>query len=240
VDAGDPLGARARFLAAVSRLQALHDQPARLCEACVDVLPVSRAAIAVHVDGSGLEVLCASDGIAEQVEWTQITLGEGPGVEAVTSGGPIVVADLSDPRGRWPTFAAEAMKAGVGAMYAFPLEVGAIKAGVLDLYRDDPEPLDNKDFADATAVAELVTAILLTVGRTGRITESLGPWWDQPLSTREVHQATGMIVAQLGVTAHEAFVRMQAFAYSNSRMLSEVAQAVVHRELRFETEPEPR
>jgi hypothetical protein len=123
-------------------------------------------------------------------------------------------------------------------MYAFPLEVGAIKAGVLDLYRDDPGPLGSKDFADATAVAELVTAILLTVGRTGRITESLGPWWDQPLSTREVHQATGMIVAQLGVSAHEAFVRMQGFAYSNGRMLSEVAQAVVRRQLRFEPESE--
>jgi hypothetical protein len=84
------------------------------------------------------------------------------------------------------------------------------------------------------AVAELVTAILLTVGRTGRITESLGPWWDQPLSTREVHQATGMIVAQLGVTAHEAYVRMQGFAYSRGRMLSEVANDVVERRLRFD------
>lgn len=234
LDTGDPGGARARFLAAVSGLEEEHDEPARLCEACVRVLPITRAAIAVQVDGSGLEVLCASDHVAEKVEWTQITLGEGPGVDAVATSGPVLVADLWNPREKWPTFAAEAMKFGVGAMYAFPLEVGAIKAGVLDLYRDSPEPLDGKDFADATAVAELVTAILLTVGRTGRITQPLGPWWDQPLSTREVHQATGMIVAQLGVSAHEAFVRMQGFAYSNGRMLSEVAKAVVRRELRFD------
>jgi ANTAR domain len=234
LDAGDPGGARARFRAAVSRLEAGPDEPARLCEACVQVLSVTRAAIAVQVDGSGLEVLCASDHVAEKVEWAQITLGEGPGLQAVATGGPVLVADLWDPRGQWPNFAVEAMKSGVGAMYAFPLEMGAIKAGVLDLYRDSPEPLDSKDFADATAVAELVTAILLTVGRTGRITEPLGPWWDQPLSTREVHQATGMIVAQLGVSAHEAFVRMQAFAYSNGRMLSDVAKAVVQRKLRFD------
>jgi ANTAR domain len=234
LDAVDPRGVRARFLAAVGRLEAGHDKAAHLCEASVEVLPVTRAAIAVHVDGAGLEVLCASDNVAEQVEWTQITLGEGPGVEAVATGGPVLVADLSDPRGRWPNFAAEAVKSGVGAMYSFPLEVGAIKAGVLDLYRDDPEPMDHNDFGDAVAVAELVTAILLTVGRTGRITEALGPWWDQPLSTREVHQATGMVIAQLGVSAHEAFVRMQGFAYSNGRMLSEVAQSVVARQLRFD------
>jgi hypothetical protein len=200
----------------------------------VEVLPIARAAIAVQVDDSGLEVLCATDQIAERVEWTQITLGEGPGVDAVATGSPMIVADLSNPRSQWPNFTAEAVKSGVGALYAFPLVVGAITVGVLDLYRDDPEPLSAGDFADAAAVTELVTAILLTVGRTGRITEPLGPWWDQPLSTREVHQATGMIIAQLGVTAHEAFVRMQGFAYSNGRMLSDVARAVVHRELRFD------
>jgi hypothetical protein len=239
MNAGDPLGARARFLAAVSGLEAERNEPARLCQACVKSLPVQRAAIAVHVAGSGLELLCASDSIAEQVEWAQITLGEGPGVDAIAAGGPMVVSDLSDPNGSWPSFAAEAVKSGVGALYALPLQVGAIRVGVLDLYRDTATALDAKDFADAVAVAELVTGILLTVGRTGRIAESLGSWWDQPLSTREVHQATGMILAQLGVTAREAYVRMQAFAYAQGRMLSEVAQDVINRRLRFEPDPEP-
>jgi hypothetical protein len=238
MNAGDPLGARARFLAAVSGLVAERDEPARLCQACVQALSVQHASIAVHVAGSGLELLCASDGVAEQVEWAQITLGEGPGIDAIDAGGPMVVSDLSDPNGSWPTFAAEAVKSGVGAVYALPLEVGAIRVGVLDLYRNTPATLEAKDFADAVAVAELVTAILLTVGRTGRVTESLGSWWDQPLSTREVHQATGMILAQLGVTAREAYVRMQAFAYAHGRMLSEVASDVINRRLRFDPDPD--
>jgi hypothetical protein len=238
VNAGNPHGARARFLAAVSQLAREQEQPARLCEACVRVLPVQRAAISVYVPDAGLEVLCASDSVAEQVEWAQITLGEGPGFDAVAADGPVIVGDLSDPSGPWPTFAAQAVKSGVGAMYSMPLEVGAIRVGVLDLYRTDAAPLDAKDFADALAVAELVTAILLTVGRTGRITESLGPWWDQPLSTREAHQATGMMVAQLGVTAREAYVRMQAFSYAEGRLLNEVANAVVNRRLRFDPDPE--
>jgi hypothetical protein len=238
VNAGDPHGARARFLAAISRVETAQEEPAHLCEACVLVLPVQRAAISVYVAGSGLELLCASDRVAERVEWAQITLGEGPGVDAIAADGPMLVEDLSDPNGRWPTFAAEAVKAGVGAAYSLPLEVGAIRVGVLDLYRDTAEALDPKDFADALAVAELVTAILLTVDRTGRITESLGPWWDQPLSTREVHQATGMIVAQLGVPARDAYVRMQGFAFAQGRMLNEVAHAVVNRRLRFDTDPD--
>jgi hypothetical protein len=238
MDATDPHGARARFLAAVSRLETEREAPAHLCQACVESLPVQRAAIAVHVERAGLEVLCASDRVAEQVEWAQITLGDGPGVDAIATGGPMMVTDLADPGGLWPTFAAEAVKSGVRALYALPLEVGAIRVGVLDLYRNNPGALKPKDFADALAVADLVTAILLTVGRTGRIPASLGPWWDQPLSTREVHQATGMIVAQLGVTAHDAYVRMQGFAYARGQMLSEVAHAVVTRRLRFDPEPD--
>lgn len=236
--AGDPHGARARFLTAVSRLDGEGEQPSRLCQACVEVLPVQRAAISVYVPDSGLEVLCASDSIAEQVEWAQITLGEGPGLDAVAADGPMIVDDLSDPSGRWPTFAARAVESGVGALYSMPLEVGAIRVGVLDLYRDAAAPLNARDYADALAVAELVTAILLTVGHGGRIAESLGPWWDQPLSTREVHQATGMIVAQLGVTARDAYVRMQAFAFSQGRLLNEVAHSVVNRRLRFDPNPD--
>lgn len=234
MESGVPRSTRARFLAAIGRRGQEHGEPTLLCQVCVDVLPVQHAAIAIHVTGSGLEVLCASDDVAERLEWAQITLGEGPGVEAVASGGPVVAADLTAPNGRWPNFAGEAAAAGIGALYALPLEIGAIRVGVLNLYRDAPAALNTKDFADVITVAELITSVLLTVGSTGRITEALDPWWDQPLSTREVHQATGMIVAQLGVTAQEAYVRMQGYAYSRGRMVSDVAHAVVQRRLRFD------
>lgn len=233
----DPSGARARFLTALSSLATGGDEPAQLCRAATLTLPIQRAAIGVHVAGVGLEVLCASDDVAERVEWAQITLGEGPGVDAVATGGPVIVADVSSDSRRWPAFAAEAIGAGVGALYSLPLEVGAIRVGVLDLYRDEPAMLDDKDFGDGLVVAELITAILVTVGRTGRLTDTLGPWWDQPLSTREVHQATGMIVAQLGVTAQDAYVRMQAYAFARGVTLGDVARAVVERDLRFSPEP---
>jgi hypothetical protein len=201
-------------------------------------LPVQRAGITVQVEDVGLEVLCASDYVAERVEWVQVSLGEGPAWDAVASGGPVVASNLTATDDRWPVFAAEAAASGVGAMYALPLQVGAIKVGVLDLYRDAAEPLAGADFADAVAIADLVTAILLTVGRSGRITEALGPWWDQPLSTREVHQATGMIMAQLSVDAREAYVRLQAHAFTHQRLIREVAHDVVDRRLRFDTDPD--
>ena len=235
----DASGARARFLSAIEESPDHGDGPGRLCAACVSALPVQRAGIAIQVGGVGLEVLSASDDVAERVEWAQVTLGEGPGVDAIGSGGPVMVPDLAEPDGRWPVFLSEIAGWGIGAMYALPLQVGAIKVGVLDLYCDTATPLGNHGFADAVAVSDLVTAVLLTVGRDGRITESLGPWWDQPLSTREVHQATGMMMAQLGVDARTAYVRLQAYAFGNRRLLGDVAGDVVGRRLSFDPAADP-
>jgi hypothetical protein len=238
VSPADPLGARARFLTAVNKAALNKDEPVRLCEACVQSLPVQRAGITVHVDDVGLEVLCASDYLAERVEWVQVSLGEGPAWDAMASGGPVLASNLTKTDDRWPVFAAEAAASGVGAMYSLPLQIGAVKVGVLDLYRDDAAPLASSDFADAVAIADLATAILLTVGRSGRVTEALGPWWDQPLSTREVHQATGMIMAQLNIDAREAYVRLQAHAFTHRRLIRDVAHDVVDRRLRFNSDPD--
>jgi hypothetical protein len=233
----EPAGARARFLAATATVPDVADGPVRLCAACVLALPVQRAGIATHAPGVGLEVLAGSDTIAEQLEWAQVMVGEGPGLDAIVSGGPVSVPNLAQSR-RWPIFLSEIAESGVGAMYALPLQMGAIKVGVLDLYCDAPAGFGARDFADAVAVSDLVTAILLTVGRDGRIADSLGPWWDQPLGTKEVHQATGMIMAQLGVDARSAFARLQGFAFISGRLLGEVAHDVVVRLLRFDPDPD--
>lgn len=235
---GDPFSARARFLTATAKVPEIADGPVRLCTACVVALPVQRAGIATHVPGVGLEVLAATDDVAERVEWAQVMVGEGPGMEAFSSGGPISVPDMAYSDGRWPVFLAEVADSGIGAMFALPLQLGAIKVGVLDLYCDKPGSLGPDDFADAVEVSDLVTAILLTTGRDGRLPASLGPWWDQPLGTREVHQATGMIVAQLGVSAAVAFTRLQAYAFASGRLLTEVAHDVVTRLIRFEPDPD--
>jgi len=153
------MGARERFLAAAEKVPDHGDGPARLCAACVLTLPVQRAGIAIYVVGVGLEVLSASDKVAERVEWAQVTLGEGPGIDAVSSGGPVALPNLAHADGRWPMFMSEVADSGIGAMYALPLQVGAIKVGVLDLYCGVAASLGTRDFADAVAVSELVTAI---------------------------------------------------------------------------------
>ena len=49
-----------------------------------------------------------------------------------------------------------------------------------------------------------------------------------------VHQASGMVAAQLEIGVGEALVRLRAYAFANDRSLSEVAEDVVARRLRLE------
>ncbi|WP_313674599.1 ANTAR domain-containing protein [Mycolicibacterium sp.] len=225
--------ARARFLSSVDGAVDCDDGAVRLCAACVLALPVRRAGIMITGSGFGLEMLSASDPVAERVEWTQITLSEGPAVDAISTGLPVCVPDLAKADGRWPVFLSEIAGRGIGGMYALPLHIGAIKVGALDLYSDLDAPLGPAGFADAIAISELITAVLLNVDKSGQIPGSLGSWWNQPLRSREVHQATGMVMAQLGIDARSAYVRLQGFAFGNGRLVRDVASDVINRRLRF-------
>jgi hypothetical protein len=182
--------------------------------------------------------LYASDSVASQIEELTLTLGEGPGVEAI-AGGPVLVGDLSasDPLARWPVFAPAAVQVGVRAMFALPLAVGAIRLGVLDLYRARAGGLEHDQLADVLVLADTACALLLDTesGAAARF-EGRGPE-QGGLQHAEVHQATGMLIVQLEVSAAVALVRLRAYAYAHERRLRDVAADVVARRLRFRPDP---
>ena len=205
-----------------------------VCAAAVAVTGVNGAAVTVVLAATPRETMCASDAVASDLEELTLTLGEGPGVDAVAAG-PVLVADLSTlaSLARWPMYAPAAMDAGIRAVFALPLRIGAIRLGVLSLYRATPGDLDADQLADALVLADTACALLLDATRPnqprqdGRRPEPAGP--HHP----EIHQATGMITVQLGVTAAVALTRLRAYAYAHDRRLRDVARDVVARRLRF-------
>ncbi len=211
-----------------------------VCAAAMSAVGVDRAAVAVVLSASPRETIYASDPVAAEVEELALTLGEGPGVDAVT-GGPALVADLiaADCLARWPVFAPAALHAGVRAVFALPLQVGGVRLGVLDLYRAGPGELDREQLADALVLADTACALLLDAAPRGDLPRPDGAWPEPAGSPHpEVHQATGMITVQLGVSVAVALVRLRAYAYAHDRRLREVAADVVARRLRFAPEAE--
>ena len=218
---------------------------AHVADAAISTTGVDGAAVTVPLAATPSETVYASDGVAAALAELSLTLGEGPGVDAAV-GGPSLVADLATAEYlvRWPAYTSAAAGVGVRAVFAFPLRVGAIRLGVLVLHRAGPGSLDRGRLADAFVLADTACALLLdgqrpvgsvSVGSPsdGFATERAGP------KHPEVHQATGMITVQLGVSAAVALTRLRAYAYAHDRRLRDVAADVVARRLRFDPDPEP-
>jgi len=211
--------------------------PRHACLACVDAVGVSGAGLMLTGGKKSLESVCVTDSRAAEVEELQAVLGQGPGSDALESGRPILVGDFAGPlsTGRWPLFAAEVGRLGIRAMYSLPLALGAIRVGVLDLYHDTRGHLGRDQLVDALIYAD--TALLLVLDAQNGIAtpadadhpNGLGP----VLWHAQVHQAAGMISAQLGVSPLEALVRLRAYSYGHNSQLTDVARSVAEGRLRF-------
>jgi len=214
---------------------------AHVCEAAVAGVGVDGAGVTVMVSTTVRDTLHATDPVAGDLEEWQLTFGQGPCVDAFNDGGPVLVVDLGSPdySARWPAFTPAALDSGAQAVFALPLQVGAIRLGVLDLYRTRPGPLSAHELADALAFADAAGMLLLD-GAAGTQPDTADLAWqrDDPTAHQaQVHQATGMILVQLGVSAEAAFARLRAYTYSSDRRLGDVARDVVERRLRFEPDP---
>jgi hypothetical protein len=229
------LGAVTRALLAIARdVEDDRVLAAEICRACVQGLDIDGAAISLLTADPLRETVFASDATADLLEDLQFSLGEGACIDAAVSRRPVLVADMNDPAqtARWPVYAAAvAEQTGVRAIFALPLQWGAIDVGVLDLYRRAPGALSAAQMRDALSAADAATLILLGLRSDPGDDDQA---WDRSWGNRaEIHQATGMVVAQLGVSAADALARLRAHAFAEQRLLGDVARDVVARRLCF-------
>jgi hypothetical protein len=213
------------------------------CAVAVTAARVSGAGLTVMTRSDSGRVVCVTDDVSARVEELQLTFGEGPCVDAYASRAPVLSSDLRAQGAlrRWPAFAPAAKEVGAAAVYAFPLQMGAVRLGVMDLYHREPRSLASGELRAALVLAD--TAAMLLLGRKTNHDDSFDEASAGLLSEREgyraeIDQATGMVSVQLGVRVDEAFVRLRAYAYAEDRRLTDVARDVVLRRLRFSTDPD--
>ncbi|WP_395110172.1 GAF and ANTAR domain-containing protein [Actinomadura sp. SCN-SB] len=217
---------------------------AHVCQAAVVAVGVDGAALSLTSRPDRRQLAHATDAVAAVLDEQQFALGEGPGIEASASSGQILAADMSSPAhaARWPVFTPAATEAGARAIFAFPLQVGAIRLGTLTLYRATAGGLTNEQVADTLTLCRTAVAVMLTTGRPppdGAGSDQRSWPLGGPGEGRiEVYQATGMVAVQLGVDLHDAFAALRARAYTSGIPLARLARQVVDRQLRFHGDPD--
>lgn len=233
---------RRRQLEAALAVDGASPEVSAVCALCVPRLSVSGAGATVlsRIGDGGGEALrrglvYATNEISSGLEDLQLTAGEGPCLDAFVTGGPVLITDLGEEAARWPGFGPAALELGAAALFSFPLEVGVVRLGSLDLYRDVPGPLAGGLFSDALILADLATQAVIH-DLDGHTTEDLS-WLADPHA--EVHQASGMVQVQLDSSTDVALLRLRSYAYTHGLSVTEVARQVVSRTLRFTTEDDP-
>ncbi len=224
------------MLALISRYAARAD-PAeplalRLCRAAAEVVGAGGVAITVATGRLERFTLCTTDDVSARLEDLQEVLGEGPSLDAYRSAEPQTL-DLRGDDPRWPRLLDTALDTvGAAVLHAYPIHPGPQVLGVTTFYLSDAargpalqvDPMTVQGLVNAVGVALIAEdADVATGSGTG------GPW-----ATRaKIHQATGMVIAQLGVSAADALALLRAHAFAQSRTLAETAGAVVNRRLTF-------
>lgn len=206
----------------------------RLVDACAEQLPVTGVGMVLMTDLGPAGALAVTDGPAATMEELQFTLGEGPCVDSSRTGRPVLQPDLARTGPPlWPGFTAGALEAGICAIFALPLRVGGIRLGVLDLYRDEPGPLEEKDLTEALSYADAATSVLLHLqsleGAAGDGTRSVPVLEDRA----EIHQATGVVSVQAEVTLPQALALLRARAFAEEEPVLTLARAVLRQEVTF-------
>ena len=231
---------RARILQRLVNAAAPGFETKDLCVLGAEITQMTGAGIMLMSGDIARGSVCTSDAVSALVEDLQFELGEGPCVDAYVHGVPVLEPDLANPsRVRWPAFSEPAIEAGVHAVFGFPMQVGAARLGALNLYRDASGDLTDDQHLDAIVMSKVASEIVLLLqagAPPGRLAAELEAGANFQYV---VHQAAGMIAAQLEVSVAEALIRLRAYAFGNDRPLVAVAEDVVKRALRFHHGDEP-
>ena len=199
---------------------------ARAARLSVSLIPAcDTCSVSVVTDGNKVRTRASSDELAERVDRHQYDNGDGPCLEAISTGASVRSVPFGEET-RWPDFVKRAAAEGVTASYSVPLKTGERTVGALNLYSltrafgDADEDL-SEAFAGHAAVA---------VANADAYHQALdlSRHLEEALKSRDViGQAKGIIMERERVTADQAFEMLRKVSQARNVKLREVAELVV-------------
>ena len=171
--------------------------------------------------------MAASNESGRMLELLQIQSSEGPCLDCLATGVPVVNADLGRASDRWPLFARRAREAGFQSVHAFPMRLRGTVIGALNLFGSEDSRFADEEARVVQALADVATIAILherNLAQAQLLTEQL----QGALNSRIViEQAKGALAQAEGSSPAEAFEQLRARARAERRRLVDVAQEVL-------------
>lgn len=206
----------------------------RVCRELAGLLPVDGVEVTVTA-GAGIRVVVgASDPVAWWLELAQLTAGVEPCTQATTTATTVAVDDLAAVVDRWPGLGEQLVWVPVATVAAAPLRSGPVTFGSLDAYRRDRHLWTDAELADIAQAAAVLGLALATTHLPDVDDDSPddddgdsdgGGSLLEPAQAA-VAQATGMVMAALGLSPPDAVDRLRGTAFVQGRLITDVAADV--------------
>jgi hypothetical protein len=225
-----------RFDRAIEALSANADSPRSFSAPIVSALAITGASVSTIGIARDPETLSASNDQAARLDELQFDLGEGPCWDTVATRRPVFEEDVRTAVARWPALAPALADSPVRALHAFPLLVGSLQVGVLDLYSAATGMLDDAEVAGTNRMVSALARLVLREEL--MIFTSSEPPDRTDYSRRIVHQAVGMVIAQLALSSADALLVLQGHAFAAGRTVKEVSQDVIDFTIDFSSRDE--
>jgi hypothetical protein len=207
-----------------------------LCAVAAEFMALDGAGIAMISDSDDLTSLCTSNNAAGALMDLEMTLGEGPAVDASRGEANEDTNLLKENSSNWQTYRSEAAALGARAVFGFPVRLGAIRFGALSLYRSTPGPLNAEQDSDAYLIASVIGRAILATQAGGSHESLIGELNGTSMLDFRVHQAAGMLAVQGSLSVKDALVYLRAHAFGIGCPLSELADRVVSGSTRLDFE----
>lgn len=198
-----------------------------LVDRTTELFDASASGIIMGPDDEHLEIVVSTSETSRIVGLMQLRAGEGPCVEAVTTGQVVSVANTAEIHDRWPTFADAAEGSGYLSVHAIPLRLRGETIGSLNLFRDHEGALNDTDALAAQALADVATISVLQE-RTIRDGTVIREQLQRALDSRVViEQAKGVIAHTHHLDMDTAYRLIRHHSRSTETAMAAVAASVV-------------
>jgi GAF domain-containing protein len=197
-----------------------------LTRRCVDVLHVDAAGIMLVAPDGDLRVMASSSEAMRILELFELQSEEGPCLDCLQSGRPLVNQSLESADVRWGRFAPEAVRAGFVSVGALPMRLRGNVIGALNVFHSSGL-MDPADIDAAQAFADVATIAILQ-HRAAVEADLVNDRLQAALNSRIViEQAKGMIGERSTLSMDDAFSRLRSFARERNLHLADVARDIV-------------
>jgi len=202
-----------------------------LVNACVDLVGVAGAGVMLDDQKGNLAVVASSSEAVRLLQILELRQSHGAAVECIQTGTLVTIPDLAAGVDGWPEFVQLAHTAGFLTGVAYPMRLRDVVIGSLEVFQCTTEPMSRSNAHLVQALANTATIGILQ-RRTTQRSVVVADQLQHALNSRVIiEQAKGMIAERRGLEPDAAFETLRHYARSHNLKLSDIAAAVVHREL---------